>query len=115
MTILSCKDFYKDVDIIFVSNYYDHPLAGDCIYQGKTHKFEWEYQDDNIYLEKLNTFQRIKHWYSRTLFGLCVGWHYHYKRNKKPSYFHYRKPEWLYKMLFNLYYYGKFTSKYKGK
>jgi hypothetical protein len=36
-------------------------------------------------------------------FEQMVGYHWSYPK-RKNSHFHYRKPEWLYKILFKLYY-----------
>lgn len=95
---------YDEVEIIFVSNYYDHPLSGVCSYQGKIYWFENEYQEDMMQLRLLNRWERLKKWYFRTLFGICVGWHWHYKNGKRANHFYTRKPKWLFALLFKWYF-----------
>lgn len=100
--ILTVK--YDEVEIIFVSNYYDHPLSGVCKYNGKTYWFENEYQEDYMQIRLMDCGERLKKWYRRTLFGICVGFHWHYKDGKRARYFYTRRPKWLFRLLFKWYY-----------
>tara|TARA_Y100000034_G_scaffold34222_1_gene41919 strand:- start:2588 stop:2947 length:360 start_codon:yes stop_codon:yes gene_type:complete len=100
----------SEIEIIFVSGFYDWPLTGICKFKGKTYKFkrvfDEQIEDYNEYmiLIKLNTIQRLREWCKRTYFGICVGFHEHYKNGKRYTYYHARKPRWFWKRLFNLYY-----------
>lgn len=100
----------SEVDIIFVSSFYDWPLMGVCRYDGKTYKFQREPMVEDDYseyfnLQKLSFFERLHKWWKRTLFGICVGFHCHYKNNKRwQKYYSMRRPRWFWQILFKLYY-----------
>ena len=100
--------FDEDVEIIFVSNYYDWPLSGVCRYNGVTYWFDRTAGEDDwleqFELTKLSALQRFNKWLRRTMFGVCVGFHWHYKDGKRAHYFKRRWPKWFWGMLSNLYY-----------
>ena len=96
---------YAELDIIFVSDYYDMPLGGLCRHNGKIEKFEVDYDTCSATIVSLTPLQRIRALVNKKLFELCVGHHWSYdKKGNQKSYFHWRRPEFLHKMLFNFYY-----------
>lgn len=92
------------IRVIFVSNYYDHPLSGVCAVNGRTYSFEREYCSRWATITRLNRWHRVRLWSKRTAFGICVGWHQHYVNGKKARFYHTRRPRLLHQMLSNLYY-----------
>lgn len=98
---------YKDLDIVFVTNYYDVPLSGTCIHDGKLCEFECssEHDDPLMYaIYRLSFLQKIKAKFTQWKFEQCVGYHWSYHSGKKTTYFYIRKPKWLYTMLYKWFY-----------
>jgi hypothetical protein len=93
-------------DIIYVSSYYDGPLEGLTKYKGKLCKFLCVDDDEYYYYDiySLTAWEKIKELWKKKKFELCVGYHWSYKNGKRASGFYYRKPQWLYKWLFRMYY-----------
>ena len=93
------------MELIFVSDFCNIPLAGLCRSNNKLCRFVTD--PDNMYgfsIYPLSTLEKV-HWLSRKwLFEICVGTQYSYKNNKPIGVFHWRHPIWLHKKLFNLYY-----------
>jgi len=99
---------YNDLNIVWVSNYYDYPIEGICRQKGELMKFT---VDDNDYLynlESLTPWQKFKWLFNKKMFEICVGYHWSYQNNARQSFFYYRKPEWLFRFLFKAYF--KFTD-----
>ena len=108
---------YSEVNFRWVSNHYDIHLDGSCIYNGELCQFKTEYpefdeekdewKDAMTEIYKLNWLGKLKWMCKQWLFEKCVGYHWSYGNgNCKRQSFYYRKPQWLYKKLFN-WYYGK--------
>jgi hypothetical protein len=95
---------YKELKPLYVSNYWDHPLHGTCIHDGKLHEFNWEYDDDYVMISKLSFKEKLKWWYKQKKFEICIGYHWTYVDGKKSSYYKRRKPEFFWKFVFDLYY-----------
>jgi len=101
---------YSQVKFRWVSAHYDVHLKGTCIYGGELCRFKTDiiYDDDfsnvNVKIFRLNFIEKIQWRIRQFLFEQCVGYHWSYINNKRGSSFYYRKPEWLYKILFKLYY-----------
>lgn len=105
---------YENVEFRFISNHYDVHLNGTCIYNGELCEFKNQYPDldeetdewEEMIVEIYQlTFKEKFEWYKRQwLFENCVGYHWTYPQRKEGKSFYYRKPQWLYKRLFNLYY-----------
>lgn len=102
------------MDFKWISDHYDWHLRGTCTFKSKICAFEVQYPacDDETgelgevfaQVYELNVIEKIQWHYRQWLFEKCVGYHWTYTQNKKGSSFYYRKPEWLYKQLFNWYY-----------
>lgn len=92
------------LEIIFVTNFYDIPLAGLCWYDGKVERFESDYDTQKTTIIFLTRYERFKALLGKKLFEICVGTHHTYKNNRKASYFYWRKPVILHKILYKLYY-----------
>jgi len=98
---------YDDIDFVWVSNHYDVHISGLCrlgfsLFYFKTinHDSDEELMCD-VYM--LSTTEEIKWRLKKFFFEQMVGYHWSYPK-RKNNHFHYRKPEWLYKFLFKLYY-----------
>ena len=111
---LLAKIPYSEVKFRWVANHWDLHLQGTCVYENKLCMFqteepdydeekdEWETPYSEIYeLSWLEKLQWIK---NQWLFEKCVGYHWTYPIRKEKRGFYYRKPQWLYKKLFNIYY-----------
>ena len=105
---------YENVEFRFISNHYDVHLNGTCIYNGELCEFKNQYPDFNEETDEWEemiveiyqlTFKEKFEWYKRQwMFENCVGYHWTYPQRKEGKSFYYRKPQWLYKRLFKLYY-----------
>lgn len=95
---------YNDLNIVWVSNFYDYPLEGICRPNGELMKFTVDDDDYMYFVEPLTGWQKFKWLFNMKMFELCVGKHWSYKDNKRQTFFYYRKPEWLFRFLFKLYY-----------
>jgi hypothetical protein len=125
---------YTDFEFTFVMNYYDHPLTGLCRYNDELCYFSYvemqppsglseeeleDYFDnaldsDEYVIYQLSFFEKMKYLKKKKLFEICIGYHSSYSKGKKETFFHIRKPEWLYSFLFNLYFkrWSKLFTKY---
>lgn len=103
---------YSDLNIVWVSNYYDGPLEGLCRQNGELMRFEIEEpdeaRDDDWYYNcyPLTKYEKVKWVIKQKMFEWCVGYHWTYTNNKRTNFFYYRKPEWLFKLLFKIYYWS---------
>jgi hypothetical protein len=105
---------YDKVKFKFISNHWDIHLNGTCIYNGELCEFKNKYPDYNeetddweemiVEIFQLNLKEKLAWYKKQWLFEKCVGYHWSYKNGKRGKSFYYRKPQWLYKKIFNLYY-----------
>jgi hypothetical protein len=109
---------YDDIDFVWVNNHYDVHISGLCrlgfgLFYFKTINHESYFEDDDKELMceiyDLTFREDIKWRLKKFFFEQMVGYHWSYP-TRKNSHFHYRKPEWLYKILFWLYYKVKFKK-----
>jgi hypothetical protein len=98
---------YDDIDFVWVNNHYDVHISGLCklgfsLFYFKTINHD---SDEELMCEvyMLSTIEEIKWKLKKFFFEQMVGYHWTCPK-RKNSHFHYRKPEWLYKILFKLYY-----------
>jgi hypothetical protein len=98
---------YDDIDFVWVDNHYDVHISGLCklgfsLFYFKTINHD---SDEELMCEvyMLSTIEEIKWKLKKFFFEQMVGYHWTYPK-RKNSHFHYRKPEWLYMILFKLYY-----------
>jgi len=77
-------------------------------YNGDMHEFYQRYSghEKSLVIDalKLSHFDRIKWFIRRKLFELCVGKHYTYVDGKRNNSFYIKKPDFIYKKLYKLYY-----------
>lgn len=106
---------YKEMDFVFVSNHYDMHLSGLCKFNNEFCRFQIVEFDINFdenpeyYIYKLTTKEKIKWLYRKTLFELCIGYHWTYpyrKNGLKP-----RKPDWFWQIIHNLYFHKALKRK----
>jgi hypothetical protein len=105
---------YNQTQFKFVSNHYDLHLEGLCTYKGETCYFqtlqgnwneendEWDQSFCEIY--KLSIGEKWKWFWRKKKFEWMVGYHWSYPQRKQGKFFYYRKPTWLYRRLFRLFY-----------
>ena len=108
------KILYEKVDFKWVGSHYDLHLNGTCYYNNEIHEFktisgEWDDETDNwedSYCEiyKLTLKEKLKWLYWQKKFEWLVGYHWTDDNRKKGVNFYYRRPKWLYKLLFKLHY-----------
>ncbi len=94
----------NNIDLVFVTSFYDKPLYGLCKHNNKLAKFSADHEEEGYTIYPLSSIEKIKCLINKKLFELCVGKHYTYKNNKPIDIFRWRKPIWLHKKLFNIYY-----------
>jgi len=105
---------YKYVDFKWIENHYDLHRSGLCIFNNrlcyfKTIEGDWNekgkyWEDSNCEIYSLNIFEKIKWKFIQKKFEAMIGYHWSYPSRKNGNRFYYRKPEWLYKWLFKVYY-----------
>lgn len=102
---------YDEIDFVWVGSHYDIHLSGLCkmgntLFYFMTINYE-DYYDDNKELMceiyDLTFWEDVRLRLKKFFFERMVGYHWSYPK-RKNGHFHYRKPEWLYKLLFKLYY-----------
>ncbi len=107
---------YEELDFVWISNHWDIHLNGLCNYKNnlcefktKEGEYDWEKEEYIIPttcdIYSLSLVEKIKWLSTKKKFELMVGYHWTYpyrKTRERP--FHYRKPKWLYKWLFSLFY-----------
>lgn len=101
---------YDEVDFVWISDHYDIHLSGLCKMANTFFWFETivnSYNVDvkcNIYM--LSFWEEIIFKTRKLLFEQMVGFHWSYYPDvdKPLKGFYYRKPQWLHKRLFKLYY-----------
>jgi hypothetical protein len=94
----------QELEIVYVDSFYDFPLGGLCYYDGKIERFVTDYDTKETTIIHLTSWERFKALCSKKLFEICVGKHHSYVNNKRPHYFYWRKPVFLHKIIFNLYF-----------
>ena len=98
---------YNELSFVFISNHYDVHISGLCEMGGTYFYFKTiDPEADELRCEVWDlTFKEDIKWrLKKFLFEQMVGYHYSYPQRKKGYSFYYRKPVWLYKILFKLYY-----------
>lgn len=105
---------YGQTKFKWVSNHYDLHLQGLCTYNGKTCYFQtlegdWDEEKDEwnesfCEIYKLSLREKWKWFWRQKKFEWMVGYHWTYPFRKQGRFFYYRKPVWLYKYLFRLFY-----------
>ena len=98
--------------MIWVTNFWDKPLAGLCRVNGELRRFSAEYDEQGYTTYPLTSFEKVKWIIRKWIFELCVGTHFSYDRKSSES-FHWRRPKWLHKFLFNCYYNDVYKRWYK--
>lgn len=104
------KVHYKDMNYVFVSDYYDGPISGTCIHNNELHKFEAVYDsitemhNEYYIIHPLTPWGKVKAKVRQWSFEICVGTHMSWNGNKRRSFYYIRSPKWLHKCLFYLYY-----------
>jgi len=98
---------YDEIDFVWISNHYDVHLSGLCrmgntLFWFET-KIEGDYEKITCDIYMLSFWEEVKLRLRKFLFEQMVGYHWSYPKTKSKG-FYYRKPEWLYKRLFKLYY-----------
>lgn len=84
--------FLNDLDIIFVTDYYDIPICGLCMHEGRVERFELEDFEEAMYnIVPLTASQRFFALVDKKLFEMFVGLHWSYDKPNKR--YHYR-PQW---------------------
>lgn len=106
------KVHWREMHFVFVSGFYDIPLSGTCIHDGKLCRFHIEvlegdqYQETEYYIiTPLTRWEAFKARFNQKMFEMCVGKHWSYDGNRRRSHYYVRSPEWLHNLLFRAYYY----------
>lgn len=102
---LVTKITYEQLYVVFVTNFYDIPLEGLCMWKGKLERFEIDdYEEATYKVVHVNAFQRIAERIRKKMFEWCVGYHWTYDNGRRTRYYYQWQPVWLHNALFKLYY-----------
>lgn len=83
-------------------NYYDHPLDGVCLIDGRWFWFEWNHHDDVALVRPMTMLECIKDWFRWLAFYWMVGRHTTITNGKRGEYVGHKG--WFGNMLERLYY-----------
>ncbi len=114
---------YEKMNFVWITNHYDIHRNGLCNYNNnlcefKTNEGEYDWDKEEYIIPttcdiySLTLTEKLKWRYRQKKFELMVGYHwtYPYRKTGERS-FHFRKPKWLYKWLFSLFYKTQKCSK----
>jgi hypothetical protein len=103
---MSAIEIVKDtqVEYRFITNYYDEPIQGSCYYLGKLYQFRRKEGTNQLFLITLNKKGERRWKLKQFFFEQCVGYQWSWYPKNRSTGFRYRNPQWLYKILFKLYY-----------
>ncbi len=122
---------YQDVNFIWISDHWDWHLHGTCYHNNQLCEFKtiegvFDFDEENEdWIEKIPTMceiysltylEKLQWKWRQFQFEQCVGYHWTYpyrKAGERP--FYYRKPKWLYKFIFKIYYGIQSWTKSKNK
>lgn len=91
--------------LLWVSNYWDHPLEGLCVVRGEVHHFKRTYGSRWCEVTPLTRRQKFRWWLRKTAFEVCVGTHWTYRHGSRaPGGWHLRQPKWFWRQLHRFYY-----------
>ena len=98
---------YEEIDFVWISTHYDIHLSGLCkmgntLFWFETINYEEGDLKCNVYM--LSFWEEIKLRLRKFFFEKMVGYHWSYPQRKEWARFYYRRPIWLSKFLFKLYY-----------
>lgn len=103
---------HSDFKMIWVTSFYDKPLAGICRVDGELRRFSAEHDEQGYTTYPLTFFEKFKWMIKKWIFEICVGTHFSYDR-KSLRVFHWRRPKWLHTFLFKCYYNNVYKRWYK--
>lgn len=103
---------YDEVKFVWVNSHYDVHLSGLCkmgntLFYFKTiNHYEAFEEDEELMCEiyMLSFWEEMKLRLRKFFFERMVGYHWSYPQKKEWARFYYRRPVWLSKLLFKLYY-----------
>lgn len=101
---------YEKLKIRWSLAFYDHPLTGICTHFGEMHYFIWDYHEDIIKVFELTNKEKFKFRAAHLCFQILVGNHTTYVNGKRPGRYYTRKPAWLHKLGFKMFYSNWFQS-----
>ena len=104
---------YDEVDYIWISNFLEIPAEGTCMYENKFCEFlqkttqrknNKKFETLKVEIYPVSFFRKLKLKFNQRLFEICVGYHFSYGHEDFVKSFYFRKPKWLYRILFEFYY-----------
>lgn len=102
---LVTKIEWDDLHVVYVTNFYDIPLTGLCLWKGKLERFEVEdYEYGTYRVIHINWLQRLKARFDKKMFEWFVGHHWSYDNGRRTNYYYVRSPQWLHNAAFKFYY-----------
>ena len=107
-----------EINIVFVSDFYDAPLSGLCMWNGKLANFKIENLMEDAparySIFPLGFFGRLRARIQKRLFEICVGHHWSYPdRENGAEYGDNNYPAWVAYILFTTYY-GQWPMRIKA-
>lgn len=97
----------KDVNFVWVADYYDMPLSGICRLHGKLHRFSGDYslETERYQIYRMSLKEKLRWLLRKNLFEFCVGKHWTYL-NGQRNYDRYleRRDNWFWRLTQKLYY-----------
>lgn len=69
---------YKNLKLVWVTDFYDRPMKGLCKYMGSICYFEGFYGCKFVQIYSLNNFEKVKWRLNKKLFEIMIGYHWSY-------------------------------------
>lgn len=76
----------KYLEVRHYWNFYDHPIDGVCLIDGKWHYFEWYDHEDTAMVRRMTRLECIKDWCGWFIFYRMVGKHTTLAEGKSGEY-----------------------------
>ena len=95
---------YDEMEFVWIENHYDIHLYGLCREEGKLHRFKADYDTAECIIYRLSLAEKINWVIKKSLFEWCIGFHWSYPNRKNGVRFHYRRPRWLFGLIYKFYY-----------
>jgi hypothetical protein len=104
---------YFDLHLVWISDYYDIPLAGIardskgnlCEFEYEVDDSEEDWRDGRYRLFEMSVFAKIRWLVRKKVFEICVGEHWTYPQRANGVMFTRKQPHWFWDRLRNFYYF----------
>lgn len=98
---------YEQMNFVWETDRYDFPLSGLCRLNNKLCRFKilnWEKETPDYKVYNLSFPEKLYWLWKKKVFEICIGRHCTYPDKEDGIHFYYKKPKWIWKIIFNIYF-----------